>query len=107
MDSPKEEILSSPKGLLTTEFWKSLIYAGLSIATGLGLIGPGVPDKYKAIIDSAAFIAGAISVGAYAMSRGKTKAAAIAATANVMNNDNAIALERQKAHLTKQPQRSS
>lgn len=82
----KENLSDTPPatpGIFTTEFWKSAIYATLSVLTGIGVIGPGVPDKYKTVIDSAAFLAGAVTLAAYAISRGKTKAAAVLATAQV------------------------
>lgn len=78
------EPLPDKPGYLTTEFWKSVIYAGLSLLTGLGVIGPSLPDKYKAVIDSAALLAGAACVFGYSISRGKTKAAAVEATASVI-----------------------
>lgn len=70
-------------GYLTSEFWKSLIYAVLSLLTGLGVISPGLPDKYKTVIDSAAFLAGAICVAAYSLSRGRVKSGAKPVQADV------------------------
>lgn len=75
--------VGQPSGLLTTEFWKSLIFSGISVATGLGAIGPNVPTKYKPVIDSAAFLAASLCLIGYAISRGITKAATIKATAVV------------------------
>ena len=92
------DVPPATSGLLTTEFWKSFIYAGISIATGLGIIGPSVPDKYKTVIDSAAFLAGAICIVGYTLSRGKTKAAAVEATAKVLTTK----LETQSAEAQQQ-----
>ena len=99
MGQQGSENLQVKGGIFTTEFWKSFIYAGISIATGLGAIGPSVPDKYKAVIDSAAFLAGAVCLLGYSLSRGKTKAAAVEATANVLNAEKGIELQRQLNHL--------
>ena len=101
MDHTTDKTLSNKPGYLTTEFWKSLITSGTTLAVGLGAIGPSVPDKYRAIIDSAALFAAAASTGMYALSRGKTKAAAILATANVITTDKTLELQRQTSHLPK------
>ena len=99
MDQQGSENLQVKGGILTTEFWKSFIYAGISIATGLGAIGPSVPDKYKAVIDSAAFLAGAVCLLGYSLSRGKTKAAAVQATADVLNAAKTLELQREVSNL--------
>lgn len=103
VDQTSEETLTATAGYKTTEFWKSLIVSTLTLLTGLGAIGPSVPDKYRAVIDAAALLAAAASTGFYALSRGKTKAAAITATASVINNENSLALQRQVHHLSKKP----
>jgi len=103
MGRTTDERLNGKPGYLTTEFWKSLITSGLSLAVGLGAIGPSVPDKYRSIIDAAALLTAAASTGMYALSRGKTKAAAILATANVITTDKQIELDRQKNHLPTTP----
>jgi len=103
VDQTTEKAFEPKSGFFTTEFWKSFIYAGISIATGLGAIGPNVPAKYATVIDSAAFIAGAICVAVYTLSRGKTKAAATQATADVINVEKQLDVTRQINHLPKTP----
>lgn len=87
MTTPAEKTLSkqvTKPGYLTTEFWKSAIYAVISILTGLGVIGANVPAEYKSVIDSVALLAGAGCIIGYSLSRGKTKAATIEAAAKVI-----------------------
>jgi len=93
------DVPPATSGIFTTEFWKSAIYAGFSMLTGLGVIGPSVPAKYRAVIDSAAYLAGAICVVGYAISRGKTKAAAVQATANVISTEKQIAYSKEMQTL--------
>jgi F0F1-type ATP synthase membrane subunit c/vacuolar-type H+-ATPase subunit K len=100
MGQQGSENLQVKGGIFTTEFWKSFIYAGISIATGLGAIGPSVPDKYKTVIDSAAFLAGAICLLGYSLSRGKTIAAAVEATASVLNATKTLELQREVSNLS-------
>jgi hypothetical protein len=71
-------------GILTTEFWKTLAFSVVSLLIATGVITPVDSNKYKPIIDGFALIAPAIALGLYSLSRGKTKAAAIEATANVI-----------------------
>lgn len=95
MSSDAEKDTLTVDGFTTTEFWKSLAVSIVSVLTGLGVIGPSVPDKYRAVIDSAAFIAASITVAGYSLSRSKTKAAAMQATANVITTEKNIEMQKE------------
>lgn len=74
-------------GYLTTEFWKTLGFVVVSLLIATGVITPVAAAKYKPIVDSMALLAPAIALGLYSLSRGKTKAAAIEAAANVVQTN--------------------
>jgi uncharacterized membrane protein len=71
-------------GVFTSEFWKTAAFVVVSLLIATGVITPVDAQKYKPIVDGLALIAPAIAIGFYSMSRGKTKAAAIEAAANVV-----------------------
>jgi len=86
-------------GYLTTEFWKSTIVTVVGLLVATGVITPDSQAKYNQWIQVAALIAAAVSVGLYSLSRGKTKAAAIEAAANVVAVNKHIELQKQLNNL--------
>lgn len=85
-------------GLVTSEFWKTLGFTVVSLLIATGVITPVAAAKYKPIVDAMALLAPAIAIGFYSLSRGKTKAAAIEATANVAVATKHIQLQREFAN---------
>lgn len=101
--TPTENLSDAPPatpGWQTTEFWKTLILTIVSLLIATGVITPVDVPKYKPVVDGLALIAPAIAIGLYSLSRGKTKAAAIEATANVVSVDKHIELQRALNGLT-------
>ena len=86
-------------GYLTTEFWKTAVFTVVSLLLATGVITPVGAAKYKPILDSVALLAPAIALAFYSLSRGKTKAAAIEAAANVVVATKHIQLQRDAANL--------
>ena len=72
-DSSTTGAVESKPGVQTSEFWKTLVFVVLSVLTGLNIIGPDFADRYAAIIDAAAFLAGAIATAGYSLARGRAK----------------------------------
>lgn len=90
-------------GFLTSEFWKTLGFVVVSLLIATGVITPVSAAKYKPIVDGMALLAPAIALGFYSMSRGKTKAAAIEAAANVVVASKHVQLQREAINLPASP----
>lgn len=86
-------------GYATTEFWKSSILTVVSLLVATGVINPDASAKFNSWVQAAALVAAAVSVGLYSLSRGKTKAAAIEAAANVIAADKHFQLQRELANV--------
>lgn len=88
MVQTREENLSDvapvTSGIKTTEFWKSLGSAVITLLVGVGVITPSNNAHTKEIIDSVALIASSVTVVGYAISRAITKASAVKAKAQVI-----------------------
>ena len=102
---PTESVSDTPPakpGYLTTEFWKSGAVTVVSLLVGLGIITPDQQTHASPWIAGIALGAAAISTGLYSISRGKTKAAAVEAAANVVIADKHIAGQLTAMGLTQQ-----
>lgn len=100
--TPDQNLSDAPPatpGYLTTEFWKTTIFTVVSLLIATGVITPAGVKQYKPILDGVALLAPAIALAFYSMSRGKTKAAAIEAAANVVVATRHIQLQRDAANL--------
>lgn len=71
-------------GVLTTEFWVTVITSLVALLTATNVISPGFADKQKAAIDALAFLASAIAPLGYAISRGIAKRGHSQAVATVV-----------------------